>query len=74
MRLPVPPLESCCAVPGAGAAELGLIVSDYVYRRLICRRPGLVSPYSFQQVRFQVKTTRARAWTYLPGVEPLQAA
>ena len=65
------PLKHMLAASGA---ELGLIVSDYVYRSLICRRPGLVSPDSFQQVRFQVKTTRARAWTYLPGVEPLRAA
>jgi hypothetical protein len=48
-------------------AELALIVSDDVYRRLVCRCPSLVSPDAFQRVRFQVKDTRAWAWTYLPG-------
>src|SRR4029077_8206807 len=48
-------------------AELALIVSDDVYRSLVCRCPSLVSPEVFQQVRFQVKHTRARAWIYLPG-------
>jgi hypothetical protein len=50
-------------------AELGLVVSDYVYRSLVCRHPTLVRPDAFRNVRFQTKNTRARAWTYLPGVE-----
>lgn len=54
------------ALAGSGA-ELGLIVSDYVYRNLVCRHPSLVSPDAFRPARFQVKYTRARAWTYLPG-------
>ena len=54
------------ALAGSGA-ELALIVSDYVYRSLVCRYPSLVSPDAFEPVRFQVKCTRARAWTYLPG-------
>lgn len=49
------------------SAELALIVSDDVYRSLVCRFPSLISPEVFQQVRFQVKHTRARAWIYLPG-------
>ena len=49
------------------SAELALIVSDDVYRSLVCRCPSLVSPEVFQQVRFQVKHTRARAWIYRPG-------
>lgn len=48
-------------------AELGLIVSDYVYNALICRHPALVDPGAFRAVRFQTKNTRARAWTYVPG-------
>jgi class 3 adenylate cyclase len=48
-------------------AELGLIVSDDVYEKLIRRCPTLVDPGAFQAVRFQTKNTRARAWTYLPG-------
>ncbi len=47
--------------------ELALIISDYVYRNVVCRYPSRVSPDAFQQVRFQVKYTRAAAWTYLPG-------
>ena len=36
-------------------------------RNVVCRYPNRVSPDAFQLVRFQVKYTRARAWTYLPG-------
>jgi hypothetical protein len=54
------------ALAGSGT-ELGLIVSDYVYRNLVCRYPSLVSPDAFRSVRFQVKYTRARAWIHLPG-------
>jgi hypothetical protein len=51
--------------------ELGLIVSDYVYHTVVCRHPSLVSPDVFESVRFQIKYTRAKAWTYLPGaLEP----
>ena len=48
-------------------ADLALIVSDHVYRSLVCRYPSLVSPQAFQAVRFQTKKTRGQAWTYLPG-------
>jgi class 3 adenylate cyclase len=54
------------ALAGTGA-ELALMVSDDVYRSLVCRCPSLVSPDAFQPVRFQVKRTRSRAWIYLPG-------
>ena len=47
------------ALAGSGA-ELGLIVSDYVYRNLVCRYPSLVSPDAFRSARFQVKYTRAQ--------------
>jgi hypothetical protein len=52
----------------ASGAELCLAVSDYVYRSLVCRYPSLVRPDTFRTVRFQAKNTRARAWTYMPGV------
>jgi hypothetical protein len=55
------------ALAGSGA-ELALMVSEDVYRSLVCRCPSLVSPEAFQQVRFQVKQTRGRAWIYLPGI------
>ena len=58
------PLKRMLAASGA---ELGLVVSDYVYYGLVCRYPSLVRPGAFQAVRFQAKNTRARAWTYLPG-------
>jgi hypothetical protein len=54
------------ALAGTGA-ELGLIISDYVYRNVVCRYPSRVSPDAFESIRFQVKKTRAPAWTYLPG-------
>jgi class 3 adenylate cyclase len=53
----------------ACGAELCLAVSDFVYRSLVCRYPSLVHPDTFRSVRFQAKnSSRARAWTYLPGV------
>ena len=58
------PLKRALADSGA---ELALIVSDYVYGSLVRRYPSLVSPEAFQPTRFQVKHTRAKAWTYLPG-------
>jgi hypothetical protein len=61
------------ALTGSGS-EIALIVSDYVYCNVVCRYPSLVSPDAFRPVRFQVKYTRARAWTYLPGTPPPSAA
>jgi len=55
-------------------ADLALIVSDYVHRNLVSRHPSLVSPAAFRRVRFQVKHTRARAWTYVPSTPPSSAA
>lgn len=51
--------------------ELALIISDYVYRSIVCRYPSLISPDAFSPVRVQVKQTRAKAWIYLPGTLPL---
>jgi hypothetical protein len=48
-------------------ADLALIVSDYVYDSLVRRHPSLVGPDVFEAVRCQVKKTRFRAWTCLPG-------
>jgi class 3 adenylate cyclase len=58
------PLRTQLAESGA---ELGLIVSDYVYDSLVCRHPVLADPGAFRTVRFRAKNTRSRAWTYLPG-------
>jgi hypothetical protein len=57
------------ALTGSGA-ELALIISGYIYDNVVCRYPSLLSPDSFQPVRFQVKYARALAWTYLPGTPP----
>jgi class 3 adenylate cyclase len=54
------------ALAGSGA-ELALMVSEDVYRSLVCRCPSLVSLDAFERVRFQVKRTKGRAWIYLPG-------
>jgi hypothetical protein len=61
------PLKRSLASSGA---ELGLIVSDYVYVNVVCRHPSLVGPDAFRPVRFQVKYTKAKAWTYLPAHPP----
>ena len=55
------------ALAGSGA-ELALMVSEDMYRSLVCRCPSLVSTDAFQRVCFQVKRTRGRAWIYLPGI------
>lgn len=57
-------------VLAASGAELGVAVSDYVYRSLVCRYPSLVHPDTFRAIRFQAKNTRARAWAYLPMALP----
>ena len=51
-------------------AELALIISDYLYHSIVCRYPSLISPDSFQQVRFQDQYISTQAWTYLPASEP----
>jgi hypothetical protein len=65
------PLKSALATTGA---DLALIVSEYVYLTIVSRHPCLVSPAAFWPVRFQVKYTRARAWTYIPGAPPSSPA
>jgi hypothetical protein len=65
------PLKHTLASAGA---DLALIVSDYVYRNIVSRHPSLVSPAAFRRVRFQVKHTRAWAWTYVPSALPSSSA
>ena len=64
------PLKRMLATSGA---ELGLIVSDHVYRDLICRHPGFVHPSAFRGARFQAKNIRVKAWTHLPGQRSVPA-
>jgi len=48
-------------------AEVGVIVSRYVYENVIRRRPNLIDPAAFKPLNVRVKLTRIRAWAYLPG-------
>jgi class 3 adenylate cyclase len=58
------PLNSALVSTGT---DVALIVSDLVYRSIVCRYPSMVSPDAFRPVRFQVKHTKAQARIYLPG-------
>jgi hypothetical protein len=50
--------------------ELALIISDYVYDKLVVRRHSLTGPKSFRRVKAQVKRTPVHAWMYLPDHSP----
>lgn len=41
-----------------------------VYRSVVCPHPTLVSPDLFQPARVQVRYTRVKAWTHIPGARP----
>lgn len=58
-------------VLAASTAELALIVSNYVFENVVRGYPSLVRPEAFQPMRFQARYTRAKAWTYLPGLPAL---
>lgn len=51
-------------------AELVLIISDYVYDRLVLRRHSLADPKAFRRVKTRVKRTPVHAWMYLPDARP----
>lgn len=51
-------------------SELALIISDYVYDKLVLRRHSLADPRSFHRVKTQVKRTPVHAWMYLPDGSP----
>jgi len=48
-------------------SEVALIISDYVYDKLVLRRQSLAGPRSFRRVRTQVKRIPVHAWMYLPA-------
>ena len=50
--------------------ELALIISDYVYDKLVLRRQSLAGPKSFCRVTAQVKHAPVRGWMYLPDRSP----
>ena len=49
----------------SGAADLGLIVSGYVYDTVVKHAPGHVVPAQYRQVRVRVKESRLDAWVCL---------
>lgn len=51
-------------------AELALIISDYMYEKLVLRRQSLPDRRVFCPVRTRVKQTPVHGWIYLPGVPP----
>jgi hypothetical protein len=50
--------------------EFVLIISDYVYDKLVLHRHTLADPNSFHRVKTQVKRTKVHAWMYLPDGWP----
>ena len=57
------------ALSGSGA-ELALIVSDYVYDKLVLQRRSLTDRRSFGRVRTRVKGIPVHGWMYLPAGPP----
>jgi class 3 adenylate cyclase len=53
------------ALSGSGS-EFVLIISDYVYDKLVLRRHSLADPRSFRRMTTRVKRTPVRGWLYLP--------
>lgn len=48
-------------------ADLGVIVSPFIYDSVIKHAPGLVDPVQYRRLRFRVKESNATAWMYLSG-------
>ncbi len=57
----------------SSSAELGLIISNYLYHNIVCRYPSLIGPDAFQPVRFQDQHISTQAWVYLPSIPPGRA-
>jgi hypothetical protein len=49
------------------AADLGVIVSAFIYDSVIKHAPGYVDPAQYRQLRFRVKESSLTAWMYLAG-------
>ena len=47
------------------AADLGVIVSSFIYDSVIKHAPGFVDPDKYRHLRFRVKESNATAWMYL---------
>jgi hypothetical protein len=55
------------------SSELALIISNYLYRNIVCRYPSLIAPDAFQLVRFQEQHISTQAWVCLPSIPPERA-
>ena len=53
------------------AADLGVIVSTFVYDTVVKHGPGLLDPAAFQQVTCRVKESQITAWMHLAGTGPV---
>ncbi|MFG2085340.1 MULTISPECIES: hypothetical protein [unclassified Spirillospora] len=62
-----PVLKAALAESGA---DLGFIVSPFVYEAFVAHLHGPVDPRSFEKVTVQVKETTTEAWMYLTGANP----
>ncbi|HEY7484592.1 MAG TPA: cyclic nucleotide-binding domain-containing protein [Streptosporangiaceae bacterium] len=51
----------------ADAADLGVIVSQFVYDTVIKHAPGYVDPAGYEQVTCRVKESEITAWMHLAG-------
>ncbi|MFI0446404.1 Crp/Fnr family transcriptional regulator [Actinomadura sp. 6N118] len=60
--LDAPILKSEMARTGA---DLGFVVSDFVYDSVVKHAPGPVDPLAYRRVKVRVKETKTRAWIYL---------
>ncbi len=49
------------------AADLGVIVSPFIYDSVIKHAPGEVDPTQYRYLRFRVKESNVTAWMYLSG-------
>jgi hypothetical protein len=48
-------------------ANLGIVVSEFVYNTAIAQPGGLIDPDGYHQIRVRVKETRQLAWMKIIG-------
>ncbi len=48
-------------------ADLGVIVSAFIYDSVVKHAPGSVDPGQYRHLRFRVKESTVTAWMYLAG-------
>lgn len=69
--LEAPALKTALADRGA---DLGFIVSPFVYDAFVSHLHGVMDPRAFERVTVQVKETTTEAWMYLTGTSAAPAA